>query len=371
LAAAALVEAPTATVQVAPLTRREARAREQAAQAIPAQAIPEVSDVAPSEPVVLIATRLIDTAPQPVVSEPVAAESAAPFVAEQTTEVPQTPRAPRPEQSSAPRAPHSHSRAHTTARKAKPTRSSRPSRLSAFARPRTAAAASAASLGLIASLLFAIPANAAEPGGPAAALPSVRDSHGQTAAQILQVANDASIPQAARDSYVATALSTIAAEEAAKNAATATQIVDGVPNATGGDNPTTPAQIQTAIADALQVGGARQQIVETALSYLGDPYLFGGTTHAGIDCSGLVMAAYAPVGITFSTHLVGAEDAAGTTIPESEAQPGDLLVFNDDDHIGIYLGSGLVIHAPDVGRPVEIEAAWDSDLAHYVRVLPN
>lgn len=126
----------------------------------------------------------------------------------------------------------------------------------------------------------------------------------------------------------------------------------------------------SAILDALAVGGARAAIVNTALSYLGTPYVLGGASHDGIDCSGLVMEAYAAAGIPLA-HLVHLQDAAGTTIPESAAKPGDLVVFDDEEHIGIYLGNGTLIHAPDVGRDVTITTVWQGVPHHFTRILPG
>jgi len=129
-------------------------------------------------------------------------------------------------------------------------------------------------------------------------------------------------------------------------------------------------QAASAILDSLAAGGARAAIVNAALSYLGTPYVLGGASHSGIDCSGLVMQAYAAAGISLG-HLVHLQDDAGTVIPESEAKPGDLVVFDDEEHIGIYLGNGTLIHAPDVGRDVSITTVWQGVAHHFTRILPG
>ncbi|WP_313539673.1 C40 family peptidase [Leifsonia aquatica] len=129
-------------------------------------------------------------------------------------------------------------------------------------------------------------------------------------------------------------------------------------------------QAASAIMDSLAAGGARAAIVNAALSYLGTPYVLGGASHSGIDCSGLVMEAYAAAGISLG-HLVHLQDDAGTVIPESEARPGDLVVFDDEEHIGIYLGNGTLIHAPDVGRDVSITTVWQGVAHHFTRILPG
>jgi cell wall-associated NlpC family hydrolase len=130
----------------------------------------------------------------------------------------------------------------------------------------------------------------------------------------------------------------------------------------------TTAQAQSALSAALSAEGDRATIVQTALQYMGDPYVEGGASHEGIDCSGLTMVAYQAVGIQL-VHYVPTQDAAATTIPESEALPGDLVVYDDEDHVGLYLGQGLVLQAPHPGEVVDIVPMY-SAAHHFARVLP-
>ncbi|QQD77240.1 C40 family peptidase [Curtobacterium sp. YC1] len=130
----------------------------------------------------------------------------------------------------------------------------------------------------------------------------------------------------------------------------------------------TTAQAQSALSAALSAGGDRATIVQTALQYMGDPYVEGGASHDGIDCSGLTMVAYQAVGIELA-HYVPTQDATATTIPESEALPGDLVVYDDEDHVGLYLGQGLVLQAPHPGEVVDIVPMY-SAAHHFARVLP-
>lgn len=130
----------------------------------------------------------------------------------------------------------------------------------------------------------------------------------------------------------------------------------------------TTAHAQSALSAALSAGGDRATIVQTALQYMGDPYVEGGASHEGIDCSGLTMVAYQAVGIQL-VHYVPTQDAVATTIPESEALPGDLVVYDDEDHVGLYLGQGLVLQAPHPGEVVDIVPMY-SAAHHFARVLP-
>ncbi len=95
--------------------------------------------------------------------------------------------------------------------------------------------------------------------------------------------------------------------------------------------------------------------IRTALSFLGVPYVWGGASRAGVDCSGLVMLAYDAAGI-YLPHYSGAQFADTVRVPLYDLQPGDLLFYgyNGDEHVAMYLGRGEMIEAPYTGAVVHI-----------------
>jgi peptidoglycan DL-endopeptidase CwlO len=95
------------------------------------------------------------------------------------------------------------------------------------------------------------------------------------------------------------------------------------------------------------------QAVAFAFAQLGCPYVFGGTgpCGSGFDCSGLTMQAWASAGI--SIPRTSEEQAGLPSVSTSDLQPGDLLEFAGDSHVGIYVGGGMLIDAPQPGENVE------------------
>jgi peptidoglycan DL-endopeptidase CwlO len=103
-----------------------------------------------------------------------------------------------------------------------------------------------------------------------------------------------------------------------------------------------------------------EQALRWALTRLGDMYVWGGAGPNVFDCSGLVMWAYAHVGISLE-HFTGDQWNEGEHISRSQLEPGDLVFFFADiSHVGMYIGNGMMIDAPTFGQPVQIQPVlWD------------
>ena len=101
------------------------------------------------------------------------------------------------------------------------------------------------------------------------------------------------------------------------------------------------------------------------MKYLGVPYVFGGGTPAGFDCSGLVMYVYAQLGIQLP-HFAAAQYGFGVPVSRADLQPGDLVFFDALGHVGIWIGGGELIDAPHTGAVVSIHSLTGWYLSHYV-----
>ena len=130
-----------------------------------------------------------------------------------------------------------------------------------------------------------------------------------------------------------------AAARAAQSSAGSTADTSG--SGSGGGAPT----VSNAPLPPLAPGAAGA--VQAAEHEIGVPYVWGGDTPAGFDCSGLVQWAYAQVGISLP-HYSGAQYAATVHIPLADIEPGDLLFYGPggDEHVAMYVGGGSMIEAP-------------------------
>ena len=102
-----------------------------------------------------------------------------------------------------------------------------------------------------------------------------------------------------------------------------------------------------------------QQAVMIAEQYLGVPYVWGGASPSGFDCSGLTMYVYAQLGIQLS-HYTGDQWNEGVHVSQDQLAPGDLVFFDGLGHEGMYIGGGQFIHAPHTGDVVKISSMSDS-----------
>ena len=96
-------------------------------------------------------------------------------------------------------------------------------------------------------------------------------------------------------------------------------------------------------------------VVGIAMQYLGTPYVYGGASPSGFDCSGFVMYVFAQIGVSLP-HNAAAQYGYGMPVSRDQLQPGDLVFFNGLGHVGIYIGGGQFIHSPHTGDVVKISS---------------
>jgi peptidoglycan DL-endopeptidase CwlO len=106
-------------------------------------------------------------------------------------------------------------------------------------------------------------------------------------------------------------------------------------------------------------------VVGIAMNYLGVPYVWGGASPSGFDCSGFTMYVYAQVGISLP-HNAAMQYGMGSPVGREFLQPGDLVFFNGLGHVGLYIGGGQFIHAPHTGDVVKISSLTGWYASTYV-----
>ena len=176
------------------------------------------------------------------------------------------------------------------------------------------------------------------------------------AQQARERAAAAAAAQAARQRVAATAAATTSSgtpSAATPSTPAATPAAD--PAAAPAATPeATPAAAPQA-APALPSGSGNAAAASAAMSQLGVPYRWGGASPSGFDCSGLASWAYAQIGKSVPHYTVAAYNAF-PKVPSSQLQPGDLVFFRGLGHMGIYIGGGQYVHAPQTGDVVKVSS---------------
>ena len=125
--------------------------------------------------------------------------------------------------------------------------------------------------------------------------------------------------------------------------------------------PSTEAPTTEAPVTDVPVSELGQQIANFACQFVGNPYVWGGTSLTrGADCSGFVLSVYANYGV-YLPHSSRAQAGCGTRINASEAQPGDLFFYGSGSsigHVGIYIGNGQIVHASNPRTGIKISSAY-------------
>jgi cell wall-associated NlpC family hydrolase len=144
-----------------------------------------------------------------------------------------------------------------------------------------------------------------------------------------------------------------------------------------------PQSGTTRLPSGFTLPAGTPQVVVTAIAYaveqLGKPYIWGGTGPFGYDCSGLVMLAYRAAGIDLPRTTFQQVYSGNPVYSAADLEPGDLLFVPGSDgtaaepgHVGIYIGSGLVIQAPQTGERIEItpfSGYWMNNLVAIRRII--
>jgi cell wall-associated NlpC family hydrolase len=211
---------------------------------------------------------------------------------------------------------------------------------------------------------MAIPAYAFNPGNAAASQfgTSTIGTLSKAGAQTVKVGTvDAS--SVSRDPLSATSVAELAAQKAAalaaqQAAAARAQVAANFANYQAAYS---GPSVTDFLANPPYPSFSLPQVFQVAKQYIGVPYVFGGATPAGFDCSGFVMFVYAQFGIALP-HSVSGIAAHGTRISIADAVPGDLIVM--PGHIGFYAGNGEILDAPDSGKSISIRPIWTTD--YYV-----
>ncbi len=189
----------------------------------------------------------------------------------------------------------------------------------------------------------------------------------EAAARQVQSTNDGAgaLATTAPGTSTSGAGSTSAANPASGSSGTTTTTVAHAPPPS--NPPPGPSNPPPSPGNGPSVSSGAATAVAFARSQLGKPYVFATAGPNTYDCSGLTMAAWAAAGVRMP-HYSGAQATMFPKVTWQQLQPGDLVLFYSDlHHVGLYIGGGMMIHAPQTGDVVKIAPAWRDTFMWGVR----
>ena len=137
--------------------------------------------------------------------------------------------------------------------------------------------------------------------------------------------------------------------------------------ASGGGDGSSGGGGTTTVPAPPPASGVGASAAGVAMGQLGTPYVWAGASPGGFDCSGLVMWAFAQVGVSLP-HNAAAQYGVGSPVDRASLQPGDLVFFSGLGHVGIYIGGGQYVHAPQTGDVVKVSSMDRGDYVGARRV---
>jgi peptidoglycan DL-endopeptidase CwlO len=219
----------------------------------------------------------------------------------------------------------------------------------------------AAASGLVVSAMAA-PAAAADLAQPGDASVAVPAAAGALAAESVAAGVDTSaLTSAARAVLASAPVVSVAADSAwALDIPALTVVADPPPpvRARAASRSAVRTAIPTTTGAPAPASANGSAVIEIAARYVGVPYVYGGTTPSGFDCSGFTSYVFAQLGITLP-RTSSAQRNAGTVVSRADAQPGDLVWH--PGHIGIYAGGDQLIDAPQPGGSVQFRSIYFSN----------
>jgi cell wall-associated NlpC family hydrolase len=182
--------------------------------------------------------------------------------------------------------------------------------------------------------------------------------HAQRVLRTLKEAQQRRLERQRERAAAAAARAAVAAEQAAEETAQDTAELAG----TAG-----PAPVETSSRGAAAASGSAAAAVAFAYAQVGEPYVWAAAGPDSWDCSGLTMAAWAQAGVSLP-HSSSMQLSSGTSVSQSELQPGDLVFFYSPvSHVGLYVGGGQLVHATHPGDVVSVDPISIMPFAGAVR----